>query len=61
VSFVERKFRGLGLRALVSFALPTIFTVEIVFAIQAMLVAKHTTPCFCVLTPFIGQPKKISE
>jgi hypothetical protein len=58
VSFVERKCRGLGLRAPVSFALPAIFTVEIVFVIQAMPVIKHVTPCFCVLKPFIGQPKR---
>jgi hypothetical protein len=58
VSFVEQKCQGLGLITPVSFALPTIFTVEIVFVIQAMPVTKHATPCFCVLKPFIGQPKR---
>ena len=49
------------LKALVFFVPPIIFTGERVFAVQVRPVVKLETPGFCVLIPFIGLPKEISE
>ena len=57
MSFVKRKCQGQGLRALVFFVLPIIFTAELVFAAQGGPVVKLVTLGFCVLKLFIGQPK----